>query len=318
MGVERLSSREVIGRIYQALEGARLAGWLSLIAWMNSDTDKESESYAMTSMAPAMRAWVDSRKARGLRVNEATVLNSLFEATIDLPRDYFRRDKTGQLMLRVGELASRAVTHWNSLATNLIVNGASSQIYDGANFFSASHSEGDSGTQKNLLTAAEYPVLNVGTPAAPTPAEMADAILAVVNHFYGYLDDQGEPVNEDASEFLVMVPVNLAPAARAAVASNMLNDGNGSKDNPLKSQTDFKVSVATNPRLALGGVDFYAFRTDAASKALILQEEYATEASAKAEGSEYEHDTNHWQFGLKASRGAGYGLWNQAIKATLS
>ena len=40
--------------------------------------------------------------------------------------------------------------------------------------------------------------------------------------------------------------------------------------------------------------------------------------SAKGEGSNYAHGVDRHQYGIKASRNAGYGYWQYAMKATLS
>ena len=61
--------------------------------------------------------------------------------------------------------------------------------------------------------------MNVATATAPTPYEMALAILGVIQWFYTLLDDQGEPINGEARNFLAMVPVPFWGAAVAAMTS---------------------------------------------------------------------------------------------------
>lgn len=315
MALGKLSSRAIIGEFYQRLEGLS-NDWTDLISFDNFDSDQASEEYDFATMAPVMRQWLDGRKAKGLKVNQIEIVNDKFEATMDIPYDYIRRDKTGQIRLRIDDMARRTQTHWRSLISTLMINGTSTTIYDGQNYYSASHSEGDSGTHSNLLTASDYGTLNVATAAAPTPSEMNAALVDVINHFYGFKDDQGEPINEDAMEFLVVTPVNLAGSARSAINAGLLNNGSGSRDNELRFQ-NFNVTAQVNPRLT-STTAFHVFRTDSPWKPFIRQDEYGVQMSSKAEGSEYEHDTDHWQFGVKASRNAGYGAWSQAIHATLS
>src|ERR1051325_2608810 len=76
-----------------------------------------------------------------------TIVNKTWESTIRIDADEQRRDKTGQIMVRVNELARRVATHPNKLLSTLISSGASSACYDGQYFFDTDHSEGDSGTQ---------------------------------------------------------------------------------------------------------------------------------------------------------------------------
>jgi phage major head subunit gpT-like protein len=119
-----------------------------------------------------------------------------------------------------------------------------------------------------------------------------------------------------------MVPVSLFVSALAAVSSPVLTtSGGASADNLLvkvMQSNGFQVGVVVNPLLNAWTTSFTVIRTDARAKALIMQEEYGVKISAKAEGSEYEHDTDRHQYGIKASRNVGFGYWQYALKATLS
>lgn len=314
-----LSSRAIIGRFYQTLEQALGRSWATQIGMMFS-SDQESETYRWLGMAPALREWLDGRQAKGLRSNGFTIQNKTFEATLAIAVDDLRRDKTGQIQVRIDEMAARVAGHWENLVSQLILAGNAAACYDGQYFFDTDHSEGDSGSQKNLLTATEVPALNVGTATAPTASEMADAILGVIAWFYTYKDDQGEPINGDARSFMVMTPVSLWGAAVAGVTSRLLNTGSGSRDNPLLALTEnqgLTVNVAVNPRLTWT-TDFAVFRTDGRAKPFILQEEQGVQISALAEGSEEEFKNDRHLYGVKLIGNAGYGLWQQAIRATLS
>jgi phage major head subunit gpT-like protein len=314
-----LSSRAIIGRFYQTLEAALRRSWASQIG-MPFSSDQESETYKWLGMSPALREWINGRQAKGLRSSGFTIANKTFEATLALAVDDLRRDKTGQIQVRIDEMAARTASHWEKLLSGLILDGDSNVCYDGEEFFDTTHSEGDSGTLLNLVAAAQIPALNIADADAPTADEMADAILGVIAWFYGFLDDQGEPINGDAKNFLVMAPLNIWAPAVAAVASNMLNTGAGSRDNPLLALTQNQglvVNVVPNPRLDWT-TDFAVFRTDGRAKPFILQEELEVQVSAIAEGSEEEFINDRHLYGIKAIRNAGYGLWQHAIRATLS
>lgn len=312
----QLSSRAIIGRFYQTLEAGFDRSWASRVG-MLFQSNQESEEYKWLGMSPALREWIDGRQAKGLRATGYTIKNKTFEATLAISVDDLRRDKTGQILLRVDEMADRANQHWEKLLSDLIVvNGL---CYDGQNFFDTDHAEGESGSQKNLLTATEVPALNIATATAPTAAEMAEALLGVVGWFYSFRDDQGEPINGEARNFLVMVPVAFWGVAVAAVTSNLLNRAAGSLDNPLRGLVGqgFNLEVVANPRLTWT-TDFAVFRTDGRAKPFILQEEEGVTVQAIAEGSEEEFKNNRHLYGIKAIRNVGYGLWQHAIKATFS
>lgn len=310
-----LGSRAIRGFFYEALEAATLASWINGCSNLFT-SDQESETYKWLSQSPVMREWIGGRQAKAFTANGVTIENKAFEATIAIELKDLRRDKTGQIRMRMGELVERSNTHWASLLSTLLLNGATGLAYDGQAFFSATHSEGNSGTLKNLLTSSEYSELNVATATAPTPYELANALVKVISHFYTFKDDQGEPRNEGASAFQIQTPVTLYPAMAAAVSSMLLNSGSGSVNNPLGAMP-FTLQVVPNGRLTWTD-RFAVLRSDAQAKPLIRQEETAVDLKMKAEGSDFEFDQNAWQFGIDANRNVGYGMYWQAVQAVLS
>lgn len=318
MGAVGLGSRAIIGTFYETLWQNVFGALLSSIA-MRFDSDQASEEYKWLGMPPAMREWVGGREAKAFRENGLTIANKTFEATLKVMVDEIRRDKTAQVMLRIRELADRTAAHPMSLISTLINNGGAGTnglAYDGQYFFDTDHSEGDSGTQKNDLAAGDYAVLNVGTASSPTANEMANCLMAVLQHFFSFKDDQGEPINELARQFVVMTPVNMWGAAQAAVSLNQLNTGSGSVDNPL-IKMGMSLSVQVNPRFTAAD-KFVVLRTDGRTKPFIEQVEEDVSISAIAEGSEHEFKENEHLYGVKKITNVGYGMWQHAIRATLS
>lgn len=143
MGAKGLGSRAIIGEFFARLEQDIGATYIPLVSNF-FESDQESETYKWLGMSPAMREWIGGRLAKGFRENGLTITNKKFEATLEVLVDEIRRDKTGQVMIRIGELAQRVNAHWAKLLTDLLVtNGLA---YDGQNFFDTDHSEGGSGT----------------------------------------------------------------------------------------------------------------------------------------------------------------------------
>lgn len=313
-----LSSRAIRGFFYEEFEKARETSWIDQIS-NNFTSDQESEDYKWLTQSPVMREWIGGRNAKGFKSNGIQIENKEFEATIDIKLKDLRRDKTGQIRMRMGELVDNSYSHWLSLLSILINNGETGLSYDGVPFFSDSHTDTNSGVFKNLLTASEVAALNVATPTAPTAAELADAILGVIGHMYGFLDPRGEPRNENALKWVVMVPISLWPVAQKAIAANILMGAVGSLDNPLKG-TKLDISLVPNARLTAADwiSKFCVFRADARAKPLIRQSETEVDLKMLAEGSDYEFNNNAWQAGIDASRNVGFGMHWQASKATLS
>ena len=307
MGASTLGSRAIIGEFFNRLAIDSGMSWIPDVS-MLFDSNQESETYAWLGMAPAMREWIGGRNAKGFRENGITIRNKTFEATMEVLVDEIRRDKTGQVMLRVAEMAQRANAHWASLLTTLIVAGASGLCYDGKAFFADDHSEGDSGTQDNNLTGA------AATATQPTAAEAEAAIMACVTAILNFKDDQGEPMNEGASSFRIMVPTAyLAPFA-SVMSNEYIAAG---QSNLVKNIDGFNFKLSVNPRLT--AVDrFYVFRADGQTKPFIRQEEEGISVSAIAEGSELEFREDKHHYGIKAIRNVGYGYWQHACLYTFT
>jgi len=310
-----LSSRAIMGMYFARLEANPGAMWIGDVSNL-FNSDQESETYRWIGQTPVMREWIGGRQAKGFSGQGITVVNKHYEATVEIRKKDARRDKTGQLQVRMAELADRGTTHWASLLSTLLLNAPSTAAYDGQFFFDTDHSEGDSGSQSNDITVdiSAMPASTHGTTTAPSKEEMQWAILSAVMAMAGFKDDRGEPMNEGARSFTVLVPLALYPAAAAAVNS-IMNAALPQDMNP-NMVADFTIKVV--PIVRLTWTDSFAVvRTDGPVKPFIRQTEQEQELKAKAEGSEFEFDNDAWQFGIDAWRGAGYGHWQYACYVTL-
>lgn len=313
MSAKGLGSRAIIGSFYAALEQDPGTPWVDgLSSYFSSD--QESETYKWLGQSPAMREWIGGRVARGFRENGLTIVNKKFEGTIEVMVDQLRRDKTGQIDVRIREMAERTNAHWASLLTTLIAAGEASVCYDGQFFFDTDHSEGDSGTQSNDLT------LDITTPAVPTSGDMETAMLKAIEAIVGFKDDTGEPMNENARAFRAMVPMNMLAASVAALRTEIIVTGSTQRSNTviaLASLGGITIELSANARLT-NADRFYMFRTDSPVAALIRQEEEGVTISAIAEGSEEEFKNDRHLYGVKAMRNVGYGYWQRATVTTFT
>jgi phage major head subunit gpT-like protein len=313
MSAQGLSSRAIIGEFYNTLEQDLGSSWIDGTSNL-FNSNQESETYKWLGMAPAMREWIGGRQAKGFRENGITIVNKNFEATLEVLVDEIRRDKTGQVMVRVRELAERTNSHWAKLLTALIINGEATACYDGQYFFDTDHSEGDSGSQSNDIS------YDVATTTAPTSGEMESAILKSIEQMLGFKDDQGEPMNENARRFLVMVPVPFMSSAAGALGAQVIVDGSTSRSNRIMTMGSlggFQIDLAVNARLTWT-TKFATFRLDGQTKGLIRQEEEGVSIDAIAEGSELEFKEKKHHYGVKAIRNVGYGYWQRACLTTLT
>ena len=309
MGAQALTSRAIIGEFYNTLEQNVGALWVPGVSNYFT-SDQESEEYKWLGQSPAMREWIGGRQAKGFSTQGIEIKNKDFEATLSVLVKEMKFDKTGQVMVRIRELAERTNAHWAKLLSALVIAGESALCYDGQYFFDTDHSEGDSGSQSNDIT------YDSSSTTIPTAAEMEAAILKSVEKILSFKDDQGEPMNEEAMSFLVMVPVPFMAATAAALKNPVIVDSNGSRTNTIANLGGFSFELAVNPRLSWT-TKFATFRTDGQTKPFIRQEEEGVTISAIAEGSELEFKENKHNYGVKAIRNVGYGYWQHAVLTTL-
>jgi phage major head subunit gpT-like protein len=320
MSAKGLGSRAIIGRYYRQLEIEAGASWVNDVSNL-FDSDQESETYKWLGQVPAFREWIGGRQAKGFSENGITIENKHFEATLEVLVREMRRDKTGQVMARIDELAARTVSHWASLLSTLILNGPSTVCYDGQFFFDTDHTEGDSGAQDNDIQVdiSGLAASVHGVVTAPSVEEMQGSIVAGIQQILKFKDNQGEPYNEMAKAFLVMVPVSLFFPAVAAV--NLQGPARAfASQTGLDAlvQAGLSIKVQANTRLDGSWTDEFAvFRTDSAIKPLIRQEETPVVMKAIAEGSELEFKEDRHEYGVDAWRNVGYGLWQGSCLVTM-
>lgn len=317
MGAKGLGSRAIIGEFYARLEQNVGAEWVAKLSPPTPfKSDQESETYKWLGMTPAMREWIGGRLAKGFRENGITVVNKKFEATLEVLGDEIRRDKTGQVMTRVREMADRANAHWASLISTLILNAATGVCYDGDYFIGDAHAEGDSGTQDNNISIdiSGLPCVAHGSTTAPSAEEMQACIFQAIATIVSFKDDKAEPMNENAVEFLVMVAPSLFPAAAAAC-----KDFNFAAGLPnIISQSGFRIQPVANARLTTLTASLDVFRADGEVKPFIRQEELPIQVSAVAEETELEFNEDKHHYGIMTSRNVAYGYWQHACRVTMT
>ena len=293
-------------------------------AWWNKlatpvDSDRELEEYKWLGQVPTMREWIGGRQEVNLNKFSLEIRNKRFESTLPLTKNDRRRDKTNQLAVRTGDLAQRAATFPNSLVSTLAQDGEagnSGLAYDGQFFYDTDHDE--SGTdQTNDLTNTEVPSADVSDAGAPTATEAANIIVETIGHMKSFTDDQGEPMNQDAMSFIIMVSKSTYWAAfQNALAQNNLASA---VTNPVLGlqAVGMNFSVILNTRLTAAN-EINVFRTDSRLLPFILQEEEAVQAQMIGAGSEEEFKNDRWLFGVTWRGNAGYGDWRKAALVKLS
>lgn len=310
MGAHALiNDQAIIGMYYNRLEQGDMS-WVNDLAF-DVDSNQDFEKLTWLGMPPSMREWIGGRQAKTFLDFDYTIDNKDFESTIEYHERDLAEDKTGQLQVRINEHADRGMSHEAKLLSALIAGGESGVCYDGQYYFDTDHSEGKSGVQSNSLTAT------AANTSKPTVSEMEDAVLSSIEKMYGYKDDQGEPLNENARAFTVMVPVNMWKVARAAVSAETIIQGGSARDNLIAKFNDITIDIVVNPRLSWT-TKFATFRRDGSVKPFVKLIREKLSVDVLGVDSEYFFETRHIKAGLKKAGNVGFGMWQGATLTTFN
>ena len=266
----------------------------------------DSETYGWLGTVPKMREWGTGRLAQGMRSESYSVENLKYESTIEVDRDEIADDQTGQIRIRVGELAQRAATHKDYLIGQLLINGATSgyNSYDGVTFFNDAHVSGDSGSQDNDLTFAAAAGDN-----QPTTEEFKGGLRQGIGQMLGFKDDQGEPMPLNATGLVCVVPPAMLFTALEAVSATLINQ----TSNVLEGA----ARVISLPWLT-SATAWYLLKTDGVIRPLIFQDREPVEFGALSENSEEGFKREKLLFGVRARYRLTYGYWQYAIRTTFT
>jgi phage major head subunit gpT-like protein len=311
-----LDSRDLIADFYPRLEAQKEMMWAADLA-AKIASDSETENYKWLGQVPVMREWIGNRQEQVLNKFSMSLTNKKYELTLPISLDDLRRDKTGQIRVRVADMARRVATWPNTLLSTLITNGeagTSGLAYDGQFFFDTDHNESGS-SQTNDLTSTEIPSANCSSADAPTATEAANILNEVAGYFMSYTDDRGEPINQDTDNITIMVGSHLYRAAFQQAIS-LQNLASGATNPTFGGGVGYKVIF--NPRLSNTADKVYFFRTAPDMRAFILQEELPLQTQLLGAGSDEEFNNDRHVFGVKWIGAAGYGMWQNAIYVAIS
>lgn len=265
------------------------------------ESNSDSETYKWLGSVPQMREWGTGRVARGLRTESYSVENLKYEATVEVDRDEIADDKTGQIRIRVGELAERAATHKDYLISQLLINGGTAGFnsYDGVSFFNDSHESGESGTQDNDLTT------EVVDQNDPTSAEFKTALKAALGVMVAFKDDQGDPMSLSATGLVCVVPTTMYLTALEAVSATVIS----STSNVLEGA----ARIIAFPWLTDAST-WYLLKTDGVIRPFIFQDREPVEFTALTEESDEGFRREKFLYGVRARYRMTYGYWQYAVR----
>lgn len=312
-----LDSADILRLFHSGLDAGAEMIWAPLVS-IEVPSDRVTETLTWLGQVPQMRPWVGGRKETPLNKYTTTITNYPYETTLRISNRDRNNDKTGSLSTRITDLGARTASHWNALTGSKIVAGeAGTQglAYDGQFFFDTDHNESGS-NQTNDLTATEVPAANVATTTTLTTAEAADIITQTVAYMMSMTDDQGQPINQNITQVLILVTKpGHYNGIRTALGLNNLGTGSGN-NNPLLAWSDLSITVKYVPQRMTAADKLYFFFGSPNTSASPLIRTVEQDVRTNFKDETFENDS--MVFGVDAKRGIGFGTWQNAALVTLS
>jgi len=264
-------------------------------------SNADTETYKWLGSVPRMREWGTGRVARGLSTESYSVENLKYESTLEVDRDEIADDKTGQIRIRIGELAARAATHKDFLISQLLINGetAGFNSYDGVSFFNDAHVSGSSGAQDNKLTSTAV------DPDDPTTDEFKKALNTAIGTMLAFKDNLGDPMAISATGLACIVPTSMFMRALEAVSATVVS----STSNVLQGA----ARIIAFPWLT-DASKWYLVKTDGVIRPFIFQDREPVEFTALTEESDEGFRREKFLYGVRARYRLAYAYWQFGVR----
>lgn len=275
--------------------------WTDLVTTIKSNKDKET--FRFLGSVPPMRQWGTGRKSVGLRTESYDVVNEKYESSIEVDRDELSDDQTGQIQLRIQEMASRAALHKDYLTSQLLINGDQTGFtsYDGVTFFNDAHVSGASGNQDNKLTSGAT------APTDPTVAECKTAVKTAIAALLAFKDDVGQPMSMNASGLVIVCPPSMYLTMLEAIGATVIS----STTNILQGA----ARVISFPWLTTAS-KFYLLKTDGHIRPFVFLDREPVEFGALEEQSDAGFLREVYVYGTRYRGKLTYGYWQFATQVT--
>lgn len=263
---------------------------------------------------PGFEEWKGDRKLGDLDALKLRVENRDWASGIRVHQNQFKDDKLGLFRPRIAALAQKARRHRSDLMVKALLNGFAGNVYpeagnglayDGAFFFSTTHSTGGGPNQSNKLTSA-----------------LAEDTLATAEQMLNEMKtaDGKDPLDLKGTHLIV--GPKLKKLASKLLKSEFLPSaaGTATESNYHAGKYDLLVS----PRIT-GAQDDYWFLADLSAPIrpmlFQLREEISTSAIVGGQGGENDSvprfQRGELWFGAEARYNVAYFAWQTIIGSAL-
>ncbi|MEG1610830.1 MAG: Mu-like prophage major head subunit gpT family protein [Bilophila sp.] len=124
-------------REFQEALSSAPSHWDSLSTRVPSSS--ASNTYGWIGQFPKLQEWSGDRSFKNIKEHGYSVVNKLYEATVDIPRTAVEDDDIGVYAPLFREMGYAAGTHPDEIIFGLLKNGSTGTCYDGKGFFAVDH-----------------------------------------------------------------------------------------------------------------------------------------------------------------------------------
>ena len=286
----RVTRGDFVEAISKAANTALMQGFAHAeVQWTKAamlvKSDGPDENYPWFGESHKPRPWTDQRVSYDLSQYDFTLTNVKYESTMRVEKEALEDDRFGQIVPRATSMGEAARQYIDELVFTAYNNGFSTACYDAQNFFSASHSEKNSGTQSNLGSVALS----------------GAAVTAAIAEMRQFKDDQGRYLNI-VPDTLIVHPDEEGTAKEIKLSDRDPDNAN----NPVNvNKGGFNIIVT--PELTSGY--WIAARMAGAMKPAMWQDRVSIEMQTD---DSHLFDDDYLQFGVRFRGVAGLTNWRLA------
>ena len=243
-------------------------------------------TYGWIGQFPKLREWSGDRSFKNIKEHGYSVMNNLYEATVDIPRTAVEDDDIGVYAPLFREMGYAAGTHPDEIVFGLLKNGMSGTCYDGKAFFATDHDVAGKSVSNKL-----------------TDKLSADAYKTARAMMLNYKNSKGRSLGLVPD--LLVVPPALEAAARDILVADYVS---GTK-NTMQGTADIHVE----PRLT-SDTAWFLLATKRPIKPLIYQQrKKAKFVSITDETSPNVFMSKKFLYGADSRGNAGFGFWQMGV-----
>ena len=268
------------------------------------------ERYAWSAGIDGMTEWVSgSPRRRGeTRRFNWDVTNKHWSAVLQFDADLVADDMLMSIVQDAMNIGAEPTRHKNELVSDLRKQGVNYLCYDGNEFYDTAHSEGESGTQSNLLTGS----------GVDTLAKLEKDLAKALQKFAEYKDDHGHPYNHPI-DYAPGMPSQICVVCPPAMYKDLSKIRNLLSIDPNAADSVFRGTFAIlQDQYLTDANDWYVDYVGQWPLPFLMQERQAPRFIDKTnpQTSDEVWSTNTINISVDARYQAAYANWRRSVKIT--